>query len=47
MLGLDSLLGYATGKFQALQLIVPAVFGSLDKPPASCMLIHFLEIKLK
>ena len=26
----DSLLGYSTGEFQALQLIVPVVFGAVD-----------------
>ena len=30
--------------FQALQLIVLAVFGAVDLPLASCMLVHFLEI---
>ena len=41
---LDSLLGCSTGEFQALQLIVLAVFGAVDEPLASCMLFHFLEI---
>ena len=27
---LHSLLGYSTGEFQALQLIVPAAFGAVD-----------------
>ena len=34
---LHSLLGYSTGEFQALQLIVLTAF-------APCMLVHFLEI---
>ena len=37
-------LGYSAGEFQALQLIVLAAFGVVDKPLASCMLVHFLEI---
>ena len=41
---LDSLLGYSTGELQALQLIVLAVFGAMDEPLASCMLVHFLGI---
>ena len=41
---LHSLLGYSTGEFQALQLIVLAAFGAVDKPLAPCMLVHFLEI---
>ena len=41
---LDSLIGYSTGEFQALQLIVLVVFGAVDWPLASCMLAHFLEI---
>ena len=40
---LHSLLGYYT-EFQALQLIVHAAFGAVDKPFVSCMLVHFLEI---
>ena len=44
MLCLDSLLGYSTGEFQALQQIVIAVFGAVDYLLASCMLVHFLEI---
>ena len=44
---LDSLLGYSAGEFQALQLIVLVVFGALNKPLASCMLVHFLEIKFE
>ena len=30
--------------FQDLQLIVLAVFGAMDYPLASCMLVQFLEI---
>ena len=41
---LHSLLGCSTGKFQALQLIVLAVFSAMDEPLASCILVHFLEI---
>ena len=41
---LHSLLGYSTGEFQALQLIVHAAFGAVDQPLAPCMLVHFLEI---
>ena len=44
---LHSLLGYSTGQFQALQLIVIAAFGGVDQPFASCMLLHFLEIYFK
>ena len=40
---LHSLLGYSTGVFQALPLIVLAMFGAVDLPIASCMLVHFLE----
>ena len=43
---LHSLLGYSTRGFQALQLIVLAVFGAVDYSLASCMLVHFLEIYL-
>ena len=38
---LHSLLGYSTGEFQALQLIVLAAFGAVDLPRAPCMLVHF------
>ena len=38
---LDSLLGYAVGEFQALELIVLVVFGAVDKPLASCGLVQF------
>ena len=41
---LDSLLGYSTGEFQTLQLIVIAMFDAVDQPLASCILVHFLEI---
>ena len=36
--------GYSTCEFRALQLIVFAVFGNVDKPPASCMLVYFLDM---
>ena len=42
---LDSLLGYFAGESQALQLTVFAMFGALNKPLASCILVQFLEIK--
>ena len=38
-------LGYSAGEFQALQLIVPAAFGVVDKPLPCCMLVHVLEIE--
>ena len=41
---LYSLLGYSTGEFQALQLIVLAAFGVVDWPLAPCVLVHFLEV---
>ena len=41
---LHSLLGYSTGDFQALQLVVLVVYGAVDKPLASCMLVHFGEV---
>ena len=44
---LDSLLGYFTEAFQALQLIVLAVFGAVDQPLASCMLVLFFKSSLK
>ena len=44
---LHFLLGYSTGEFQALQLNVLAVFGAVDYPLASRVLVHFLEIELK
>ena len=34
----------AIWKFQALQLIVLAVFGAVDEQLASCILAQFLEI---
>ena len=40
-------LGYSAGDFQALQLIVPAAFGVVYQPLASCMLVHLLEIDFK
>ena len=41
---LDYLLGYSTGEFQALQLIVLVVLGAVDQSFPSCVLVHFLEI---
>ena len=35
---LDSLLGYSTGDFQALQLIVLVVFGAVDCGLTTCIL---------
>ena len=39
-----SILGYSTGEFQALQLIVLVAFGAVEKPIAPCMSVNFLEI---
>ena len=36
-------LGYSSGEFQALQLIVLATLGVVDQPLASCMLVHLLD----
>ena len=44
---LDSLLEYSTGQFQALQLIVLVVLGAVDQLLASCMLVHFLDMKFE
>ena len=44
---LDSLLGHSTAEFQALQLIVLAVFGAVDLQLASWMLVQFLEINFE
>ena len=41
---LDFLLGYSTEELQILQLIVLVLFGAVDRPHASDMLVHFLEI---
>ena len=41
----DTQIGYSTGEFQALQLIVLAAFGVVDQPLASCMFVRFLEIR--
>ena len=41
---LHSKLVYSTGESQALQLIVLAAVGAVDKLLAPCMLDHFLEI---
>ena len=37
---------YSAGEFHALQLIVFVVFGDVDEPLVSCMLVHVLEISL-
>ena len=44
---LVSVVGYYTGDFQAVQLIALAVFGAVDWPLASCMLVILLEIKFE
>ena len=44
MSGLDSLLGYSTREFNPLQRIVLVVFGAVDWPLVSYMLVHILEI---
>ena len=36
-------LRYSTGEFQALQMIFLTVFGAVDWPLASCMLVYVLE----
>ena len=41
---LHSILGYFTGEFQVLQLIVLVAFGAVHLPLATNMLVHFLEI---
>ena len=41
MLCLASPIGYSTGEFQALQLIATVVFGALDEPFTSWILVHF------
>ena len=38
---------YSTGEFQALQLIVIAVFGAVELTLASCIMVHFLEVKFE
>ena len=40
-------LGYSAGEFQALQLIVLAAFGVVDKPLAFCMLVHLWKSNFK
>ena len=44
---LDSQLGYPTGKFQALGLIVFAVFRAMDQSLAFCVLLHRWKSSLK
>ena len=41
---LHSLLGYFTGEFQAVQMIVHAVFGAVDVTIVCCMLVYCLEL---
>ena len=36
---------YFTGEYQASRLVVFAALGAMDQPLASCMLVHFLEIR--
>ena len=43
MSGLHSLLGYSTGEFRAMQLIILMAFGAVDLPLASCMLVRFFK----
>ena len=40
-------LGYSAGVFQALQLNLLVAFGAVDKPLASCMMVHFMFMFLK
>ena len=47
MLCLDSPPGFSTGKLQALQLILIAVFRFVDYPLASCVFFRFLEIRFE
>ena len=44
MSNLESQVEYFTGEFQALQLIVLAVFGVVEQSLASCMFAHLVEI---
>ena len=44
---LDSLLWYAIGEFQALQMSVLMVFGAGDYALASCMLVDIFKIKFE
>ena len=44
MFCLDSLVGHSAREFEALQLTVLPVFGAVDYPLSSCMLVHFLKI---
>ena len=47
MLNLYFQQGHFTWVFQAMQLIVIAVFGAIDQYLASCMLVHFLKFSYK
>ena len=47
MLNLYFQQGYFPRVFQAMQLMVIAVFGAIDQYLASCMLVHFLEFSFK
>ena len=42
-----SRLRFSKGESKALQAMVLAVFGAVDYPLASCMLVHDLEIDFK
>ena len=44
---LDFLLGYYTGEFKAFKPIVRVMFGAMDEPLASCMLVHSLETQFE
>ena len=44
---LDPPLGYFTDEFKALQLIFVVLCGAVDEPLASCILVHFLAIKVE
>ena len=44
---LGSHLGCSAGEFQALRLVVLAVFGAVDWPLASCVLVHLWSSGLK
>ena len=47
MTHLGTQLGYYTGEFQALQLIVLAAFGVVNQQLVSCMLVHFWKSTFK
>ena len=43
----DHLLGYSTGEIQTILINVHVVFGAMDEPLASCMLVQFSKSRLK